>query len=124
MLERDKRDKTPSFFGGLLCHLLLRWGMVWYPTNVGEGESERSLLIQEKERERMRSINIYEVEYSCSPGGVDCWELEENGTDFFQGGFDTAEDAISFALLKFNGVELNINIKSLKWYHSQEEVSV
>ena len=98
--------------------------MVWYPTNVGEGESERSLLIQEKERERMRSINIYEVEYSCSPGGVDCWELEENGTDFFQGGFDTAEDAISFALLKFNGVELYINIKSLKWYHSQEEVSV
>jgi hypothetical protein len=72
----------------------------------------------------MRSINIYEVEYSCSPGGVDCWELEENGTDFFQGGFDTAEDAISFALLKFNGVELNINIKSLKWYHSQEGVSV
>ena len=98
--------------------------MVWYPTNVGEGESERSLLIQEKERERMRSINIYEVEYSCSPGGVDCWELEENGTDFFQGGFDTAENAISSALLKFNGVELNINIKSLKWYHSQEEVSV
>ena len=98
--------------------------MLWYPTNVGEGESERSLLIQEKERERMRSINIYEVEYSCSPGGVDCSELEENGTDFFQGGFDTAENAISFALLKFNGVELNINIKSLKWYHSQEEVSV
>jgi hypothetical protein len=54
MLERDKRDKTPSFFGGLLCHPLLRWGMVWYPTNVGEGESERSLLIQEKERERMK----------------------------------------------------------------------
>ena len=72
----------------------------------------------------MRSINIYEVEYSCSPAGVDCWELEENGTDFFQGGFDTAEDAISFALLKFDGVELYINIKSLKWYHSQEEVSV
>jgi hypothetical protein len=49
--ERDKRDKTPSFFGGLLCHLLLRWGMVWYPTNVGEGESERSLLINDR-RER------------------------------------------------------------------------
>ena len=91
---------------------------------AGEGESECYLLIQEKERKRMRMVNIYEVEYSCSPGGVDCWELEEVGSDFFQGGFDTAEDAISFALKKYDGVELYINIKSLKWYHAQEEVNV
>lgn len=71
-----------------------------------------------------KNINIYEVEYSCSPGGVDQWEVSERDGDFFQGGFDTAEDAISFALLKFDGEELNLNIKSLKWYHAQEEVSV
>ena len=105
--------------------IIYQWGMMaWYPTNVGEGESERSLLIQEKERERMRSINIYEVEYSCSPGGVDCWELEENGTDFFQGDFDTAEDAISYALLKFEGKEINLNIKSLQTLQSEDKKQI
>ena len=72
----------------------------------------------------MKQLDIYEMEYSCSPGGVDCWEVSERDGDLFQGGFDTAEDAISFALLKFDGEELNLNIKSLKWYHAQEEVSV
>jgi len=61
------------------------------------------------------------MEYSCSPGGIDKWEIEERDGDFFQGNFDTAEDAISYALLKFDGEELNLNIKSLKWYHKQEE---
>lgn len=69
-------------------------------------------------------INIYEVEYSCSPCGVDKWEMEERDGDFFQGNFDTAEDAISFALLKYDGQEININIKSLKWYHSQQEEEI
>jgi hypothetical protein len=68
----------------------------------------------------MRDLNIYEMEYSCSPGGIDKWEIEERDGDFFQGDFDTSEDAISYALLKFDGEELNLNIKSLKWYHAQE----
>jgi len=70
-----------------------------------------------------RNINIYEVEYSCSPGGVDKWEIEEEGSDDLLGSFDTAEEAISYALMDFKGQELNLNIKSLEWYHAQEEVS-
>jgi hypothetical protein len=70
-----------------------------------------------------RNINIYEVEYSCSPGGVDKWEIEEEGGDYFKAPFDTAEEAISYALMDFKGQELNLNIKSLEWYHAQEEVS-
>jgi len=70
-----------------------------------------------------KNINIYEVEYSCSPGGVDKWEIEEEGSDDLLGSFDTAEEAISYALMDFNGQELNLNIKSLEWYHAQEEVS-
>jgi len=38
-----------------------------------------------------RNINIYEVEYSCSPGGVDKWEIEEEGGDYFKAPFDTAD---------------------------------
>jgi hypothetical protein len=75
-------------------------------------------------RESMaKNINIYEVEYSCSPGGVDKWEVEEEGSDNLLGSFDTAEEAISYALMDFKGQELNLNIKSLEWYHAQEEVS-
>jgi hypothetical protein len=70
-----------------------------------------------------KNINIYEVEYSCSPGGVDKWEVEEEGSDDLLGSFDTAEEAISYALMDFKGQELNLNIKSLEWYHAQEEVS-
>lgn len=70
-----------------------------------------------------KNINIYEVEYSCSPGGVDKWEIEEEGKDDLLGSFDTAEEAISYALMDFKGQELNLNIKSLEWYHAQEEVS-
>jgi len=63
------------------------------------------------------------VEYSCSPGGVDKWEIVEEGSDDLLGSFDTAEEAISYALMDFKGQELNLNIKSLEWYHAQEEVS-
>ena len=70
-----------------------------------------------------KNINIYEVEYSCSPGGIDKWEIEEEGSDNLLGSFDTAEEAISYALIDFKGQELNLNIKSLEWYHAQEEVN-
>jgi hypothetical protein len=76
-------------------------------------------------RESMaKNINIYEVEYSCSPGGIDKWEVEEEGSDDLLGSFDTAEEAISYALIDFKGQELNLNIKSLEWYHAQEDFKV
>jgi len=28
-----------------------------------------------------RQLEIYEVEYSCSPGGIDKWEIAEVGGD-------------------------------------------
>ena len=72
----------------------------------------------------MTDLDIYEVEYSCSPGGVDKWEIQEREGDFFQGDFDTAEDAISYALLKFDGKEINLNVKSLESMRSQEKSNV
>ena len=106
-------------FGGLLCD----------PSQVGEDrvvsyqqvrerESERSTLILIGEK--MKDLDIYEVEYSCSPGGVDKWEIQEREGDFFQGNFDNAEEAISYALYKFGAQELNLNVKSLEWYNREE----
>jgi hypothetical protein len=72
----------------------------------------------------MKDLDIYEVEYSCSPGGVDKWEIQEREGDFFQGDFDTAENAISYALLKFDGEELNFNIKSLESMRFEEKNNI
>ena len=72
----------------------------------------------------MTDLDIYEVEYSCSPGGVDKWEIQERGGEFFQGDFDTAEDAISYALLKFEGKEINLNIKNIQASNDEEKRQV
>jgi hypothetical protein len=68
-----------------------------------------------------RQLEIYEVEYSCSPGGIDKWEIVEVGGDYLRGDFDNADEAISYALMEFEGQELNLNVKSLKWYHANQE---
>ncbi len=68
-----------------------------------------------------RQLEVYEVEYSCSPGGVDRWEITEAGS-FLAGDFDNAEEAIAYALMEFEGQELNLNIKSLKWYHDNQKL--
>ena len=72
----------------------------------------------------MKDLDIYEVEYSCSPGGVDKWEVQERGGEFFQGDFDTAGDAISFALSKFGSEEINLNIKNIKASNAEENKQV
>ena len=68
-----------------------------------------------------KQLEIYEVEYSCSPGGIDKWEIVEVGGDYLRGDFDNADEAISYALMEFEGQELNLNVKSLKWYHANQE---
>ena len=90
---------------------------------VGEGESERSLLITDR-REKMKDLDIYEVEYSCSPGGVDKWEIQERDGEFIKGDFDTPERAISYALQEFEGKEINLNVKSLITLQSSEKREV
>jgi hypothetical protein len=68
-----------------------------------------------------RELMSCEVEYSCSPGGIDKWEIVEVGGDYLRGDFDNADEAISYALMEFEGQELNLNVKSLKWYHANQE---
>ena len=65
------------------------------------------------------NAKIYEMEYSCSPGGVDCWEItiqsygySENYSDF-----KTAGDAVNFLLDKYPSREMNLDITSLGAYN-------
>ena len=49
----NKTDISVSYLVAYYA-IIYQWGMMaWYPTNVGEGESERYLLIRESERARI-----------------------------------------------------------------------
>ena len=64
------------------------------------------------------NVEIYEMDYSCSPGGVNCWEVSIN--DWCVSDFKTAGDALQYVLDKYPHDELNLNVKSLNYYWSKE----
>ena len=72
-------------------------------------------------------VDVYEVEYSCSPGGVDCWEaniwIENQQEPEWYGEFDTAGEAVNFVLDKYPTSEIQFIIKSLQWYYANEELN-
>ena len=75
--------------------------------------------------------DIYEVNYSVSPGGVDQWEMivylprplkgiNSKETAYFTD-FNTLNDALEFLIKHYPTRELDVNIKSLEWYFANEE---
>jgi len=68
--------------------------------------------------------SIFEMEYSCSPGGIDCWEIEvkeglgytTNYTDF-----KTAGDALNYLISLYPDQYIDVDIKSLIAYHKYME---
>ena len=63
------------------------------------------------------TAEIYAMDYSCSPGGINCWEVSIN--DWCVSDFKTAGDAIQYVLDKYPHHELNLNVKSLNWYFKE-----
>lgn len=76
----------------------------------------------------IKNYEIYEVDYSCSPGGVNCWEIVESqplavpGDNFLKGDFSTLMDAVAYLTELFPKDELNLNIKSLEWWIANDEL--
>ena len=70
-------------------------------------------------------VDVYEIEYSCSPGGIDKWEIsvysenDDVAQHYFD--FDTAGAAVEFVLDKYPTSEIQFIVKSLEWYHANEE---
>jgi len=62
------------------------------------------------------NVQIAEVDYSCSPGGVNCWEVFAEGLGFLDS-FATLAEAVAYVVGLFPKQELNLNIKSLEWWH-------
>jgi len=72
----------------------------------------------------MRLAEIYEVEYSVSPGGVDCWEMEVRtgiGEHKNYSDYKTAGEALNHLISLYPDEQLSINITSLKAYFKLEE---
>ena len=68
---------------------------------------------------------IYEVDYSCSPGGVNCWEISNNNGDFITGGFDTARSAFDYLIENIPpNKRIRLEVHSLAWWHEKEGVLV
>jgi hypothetical protein len=67
-------------------------------------------------------VEIYEVNYSVSPGGVDCWEMtvESPGYKAHFGNFDNPSEALEYAMKHYPTRELSVSIKSLEWYEYRE----
>lgn len=65
------------------------------------------------------NAQIYEMEYSVSPGGIDCWEITIQGYGYSEnyGDFKSAGDAVNFLINKYPGREINLDITSLSAYN-------
>ena len=73
----------------------------------------------------MLEIEIYEVDYSVSPGGVNCWEanVQGYGESKCYSDFNSAGEALNHMLLVYPEQELNVNVMSLATYFKLEEAN-
>jgi hypothetical protein len=69
------------------------------------------------------NVEIYEMEYSCSPGGVDCWEatIQGYGESSTASDFNTAGEALNWVLDRYPDEMLELTVSSLKAYHICQE---
>ena len=67
---------------------------------------------------------IFEVEYSVSPGGVDCWEMEVRegiGQHKNYSEYKTAGDALNHLISLYPDEQITVNVTSLNAYFKMEE---
>ena len=68
-----------------------------------------------------QQVEIYEMEYSCSPGGIDCWEATINGygTSSTASDFKTAGEALNWVLDRYPDEMLELTVVSLPAYEKE-----
>ena len=66
-------------------------------------------------------VQIYEMEYSVSPGGVDCWEvnIEDYGTSRCVSDFDTAGQALNWVVDQYPDKMIELTVTSLPAYEKE-----
>ena len=68
-----------------------------------------------------QQVAIYEMNYSCSPGGVDCWEATINGygTSTTGSDFKTAGEALNWVLDRYPDEMLELTVVSYPAYEKE-----
>jgi hypothetical protein len=63
-------------------------------------------------------IEIYEMNYACSPGGVDCWEatIRKGYESNCISDFKTAGDALNYIIDKYPNEVLELNVTTHQAY--------
>jgi hypothetical protein len=72
----------------------------------------------------MLQARIFEMEYSVSPGGIDCWELEVResiGHSTNYSDFKSAGEALDYLINLYPASEHDVHITSLAAYHNSME---
>ena len=70
-------------------------------------------------------LSLIQIEYSCSPGGVDTWELYSISDNFIYS-HENINEVMKYIFQQFPEHQYSLQIKPLKWWHNQvklEEVS-
>ncbi len=70
-------------------------------------------------------VDLYEMNYSVSPGGVDCWEMDIRtgiGHSSNVSDFKTAGEAVNYLLDKYPDTTIELTLKSLKAYEKETNV--
>lgn len=69
-------------------------------------------------------VSIYEMDYSVSPGGINCWEADVQiglGHTINYSDAETAGDLLNYIIKQYPGVPLEVDIKSLEAYNLEQE---
>jgi len=69
----------------------------------------------------MLEVEIYEMNYSVSPGGIDCWEMTIDNKCYSD--FKTAGHALDHLLLMYPEQEFDLSVTSLASYFKREEIN-
>jgi hypothetical protein len=74
-------------------------------------------------KDNMLKAHIYEMEYSVSPGGIDCWEVtvQKYGFSSNYSDFKTAGDALNYIINLYPDQTIEAEVISLSVYNKLME---
>jgi len=70
------------------------------------------------------NADLYEIDYSCSPGGINMWALDIKHSigNSSYAEFRTPAQALGWMLKRYPESEIDLNVRSIGWYHGQMSV--
>lgn len=69
-------------------------------------------------------VSLYEMDYSVSPGGINCWEADVQiglGHTINYSDGQTAGEILDYIIKQYPGVKLEVDVISLEAYNLQQE---